>query len=312
LLLAVAAAALAAAGGGAWLYGHQPASEAPLQAEASTPWPVALPNPAPAASAVPPAGGASVPAPVPNYSAMAKQAMEQARSPAEALRKVQLSLNGGTPQQALEAAQTLQMCSVMSGVPEALYAMRDRPGDMPEPVKKMMDGMGGISKEMIENSQSEARRCQVFDAATLARRKELFQRAYEGEAEGGAAAYLSALQNPLEKEKADPALIAKLQADVRKAAAGGDADALLQMAMATGDSARELGVTPAQRVGYKAAWKLIQDERFPGVGMADIMDKAMAPFDQAKSSTPLSAAEQAEADAMTQQAVEAWRRKRKG
>ncbi|KQV48728.1 hypothetical protein ASC95_22785 [Pelomonas sp. Root1217] len=314
--------AFAVIGTGTWLYKRPPVAEAPLpspQAQASQAAsgfaPAEPPQGASTAASAAPVQAAAAPASAsaPDYSAMAKKAMEQANSPAEALRKVQVALGGGTPKEMLEAAQTLQMCSTMAGAPEGLHAMRDRPGDVPAPIKKMMDDVGGVTNEMIERVQSEVRRCQVFDSATMARSKELFQRAYEGGAEGGAAAYLSALQNPLQKEKADPALIAKLQAEVRNAAAGGDADALLHLALATGDSARDLGVTPVQRAGYKAAWKTIEDEKLPGVGMGAIMEKAMAfAFDQAKSPTPLSAAEQAAADALAQQVVDTWRRKRKG
>jgi hypothetical protein len=95
---------------------------------------------------------------------------------------------------------------------------------------------------------------------------ELFQRAYEGGAEGAAVSYLMALQSPLEKQKADPALVAKLQADIRSAAAVGDPLALQHLSQATGEGARELGVTPGQAAGYKAAWTTIMEERFPGKG----------------------------------------------
>lgn len=317
--IALAIAALAALGAAAWWFGRGPVPEAPLpgpQAQASQAASgVAPAGPAPAAStaaSAAPAQAAAARSSAPDHGAMAKKAMEQALSPAEALRKVQLAIGGGTPKEVLEAAQLLQACSYSQGSVEALHAMRDRPDDMPEATKKMMDGFGGVTNETIEFAQRHARQCQAFDAATMARRNELFQRAWEGGAEGGAAAYLGALQNPMEKQKADPALIAKLQADVRKAAAGGDADALLQMATATGDSAQGLGVTPVQRAGYKAAWKIIQDEKFPGVNMGAVMEKTLAPvFDLVKPAKPLTAAEQAAADALAQQVLEAWRRKRK-
>jgi hypothetical protein len=235
--------------------------------------------------------------------------MEKLRSPAEALRKVQLALAGGTPDEMLQAAGALQRCSFSVGAPEAMYAMRDRPDQMPEAMKKITQSLGGMNK-MIENSQAEARRCQVFDAATLGRRMELFQRAYEGGAEGAAVSYLMALQSPLEKQKADPALVAKLQADIRSAAAVGDPLALQHLSQATGEGARELGVTPGQAAGYKAAWTTIMEERFPGI-VAGI-EKATAPFTKPASAPALSAAEQAEANALAQKIVDAWRRKRSG
>lgn len=316
--IALAIAALAALGAAAWWFGRAPAPEAAQpgpQAQASQAFGSLMPTGAspvasPAASAL---SAPAVSASAPDVGAMAKKAYEQSRSPAEALRKVQLALSGGTPQEVLEAAQTLQGCSSYgAGSVAALHAVRDRNVELPENVKKMMDGFGGVTNDMIKNAEAEERRCQVFDAATMARRNELFQRAWEGGAEGGASAYLSALQNPMEKTKADPALIAKLQADVRKAAAGGDANALLQMAMATGDRAQGLGVTPVQQVGYKAAWKAIQDEKFPGTNMGTLMEKSMAPvFEMVKPAKPLTAAEQAAADALAQQVIEAWRRKQK-
>jgi hypothetical protein len=315
--IALAIAALAALGVAAWWFGRAPAPEAPLpgpQAQASQAFGSLMPTEAaPAASmaaSAAPAQTAAALASAPDYGAMARKAMEQALSPAEALRKVQLALGGSTPKEVLEAAQLLQGCAQSRGSVEALHAMRDRPNDTPEIAKKMLEGTGGITNEMLDNAQREARRCQAFDAATLARRNELFQRAWEGGAEGGAAAYLSALQDPTEKVKADPALIGKLQADVRKAAAGGDPASLLQLAMATGDSAQ--GVTPVQQAGYKAAWKAIQDEKFPGANMGTVMEKTLAPvFDLVKPAKPLTAAEQAAADALAQQVIEAWRRKQK-
>ena len=313
----LALAALAMAGVMLWLYARPPAADAPAQSPAGGPEAVAsatmgtAPSAAGAAtplpaSAVPPAAGASVPAWVANATA---QAMEKFHSPAEALRKVQVALGGGTPEEVREAANTRQMCAYTSGASEAMYAMRDRPNETPEMVRKMIDQGGGINKA-IESAQQGARRCQVFDAATMGRRMELFQRALDGGAEGAAAQYLTALQSPLEKQKPDPALVAKLQADVRTAAAAGDTLALQQLSLVTGDSARELGVTPAQREAYHAAWKIIMDERHPGI--TAIIEKATAPFVQPASAPALSGAEKAEANALAQQIVDSWRRKRKG
>lgn len=306
-------------GVGTWLHKRPPAVDAPLPAavQESTASPAvagsAALNPASAAAPATPASAPRAPV-VPaavqqRASEAAAAAMEKFRSPAEALRKVQLGLNGGTPDEVLEAARTLQMCSVMSGAPEAMYAMRDRPDQMPEAVKKSMDTQGGINNA-INFAEGEARRCQVFDAATMGRRMELFQRAYEGGAESAAVEYLMALQSPVEKHKPDPALVAKLQADVRTAAAAGDTAALQYFSLATGDRARELGVTAVQRDAYRSAWKTIMDDRFPGV--AATIEKATAPYVQPASSPALTGAEQAEANALAQRVVDAWRNKRKG
>jgi hypothetical protein len=317
--IGLAVAALAVAGTAAWLYGRTPATEAPAQPAAQAPLLVPLaaasapataaPAPVSAASAIPPvvrgAAGASAPA----WEAAASAAIEKMRSPAEALRKVQVALNGGTPAEVLEAAHTLQQCSWSAGGPEAMDAMRDRYNEMPEAMKKVTDSLGGINK-MIDQAQSEARRCQVFDPATLGRRMELFQRAYEGGAEGAAVAYLMALQSPFEKQKPDAALVAQLQADIRNAATAGETVALQYLGGQTPDRARELGITPVQAAGYQAAWKLITDERFPGTSA--IIEKATAAFRQPSSAPALSAAEQAEANAVAQQILDTWRRNRKG
>lgn len=319
ILLAVAA--LAVAGTVAWLY-RRPPPAADVPAPPAVQAPIRTPSAASDAMNATPAAASAGSAPAPAApgvhavdaaSARASEAvaaaMEKFRSPAEALRKVQLALNGGTPEEVLEAARTLQTCSFAAGASEAMYAMRDRPNEMPEALRKMTERQGGING-LIKFAEGEARRCQVFDQATMGRRMELFQRAHEGGAEGAAVDYLMALQNPLEKQKPDPALVAKLQADIRNAAAVGDTAALQHLSLATGDNARELGVTPAQRLGYQAAWKIIMDERHPGI--TAIIEKATAPFNQAQSTSPLSAGEQAEANALTQRVLDAWRRKRKG
>lgn len=231
------------------------------------------------------------------------QTFAQFRSPADALRQVQQALSGGSPQQLLEAAQTLQGCQSQVNAVSELHALRDRPDDAPEPVKKMMRDLGGVSNEMLEVAQIEARRCQVFDSGLMARRKELFQRAYDGGAQGSAPAYLRMLQTPEEAGRADPAFIARLQADVRKAAAGGDVDSLLYLAAAPDKHVTEMGVTAAQRAGYRAAWKTIEDDTSEQGGA--FFEKFMPPL------APLSASEQAEANALAQQVVETWRRKPK-
>lgn len=310
----LSAVALGAVVAGMWAYDGSPPAEVPVPAAMQAPL-RSLEAAASAtatfaavagASAAPPASAAR-PADVPG-ARTAEPAMDQWFSPAEALRKVQVGLHGGTPEEALEAARTLQMCLRASGAPEALYALRDQSSGRSEALKKAMDSAGGINK-VIEVAQAEARRCQVFDQATLGRRMELFQRAYEGGAEGAVVDYLMALQNPLEKQKPDPALVAKLQADVRDAAAVGETGALQYLSQATGDRARELGITPVVRAGYQAAWTAIMEERHPGI--AAIIEKATAPFRPPESTTPLNAAEQAAANAMAQQIVDGWRSKNK-
>ncbi|KQV55582.1 hypothetical protein ASC95_28985 [Pelomonas sp. Root1217] len=320
---AVGAAVLLLAGGAAaWLYGHKPASETPVAVQASAPAMPAMPatlvtpaTPAEVASAAAvavqsgPAPAASTPV-LPGRTNVA--ALPEGESPTESLRKVQLGLNGGTAEDALKAAKTLQQCATAAKAPEALFAVRDQPDLLSANVKKAIKDMGGeegVSNEQIAHAQREQRRCQVFDAATLASSDELLQKAYDGKAAGAAMAYLQALQAPDAKGKADPALIAKLQADVRQAAQAGDPDTLTALAMASGDAALGMGITPTQRNGYRNAYVQIQEERMPGMGKT--MGKIVDAISQMIPSAPLTATQQREADALTKQVVDAWRRGRK-
>ena len=310
-----AAVLLLAGGAAAWLYGHKPASEAPVAVQASAPAVPTAPTEAASVAAVAgrsastPAAAASMPA-APGLPKTAT--LPEVESPTESLRKVQLGLNGGTAEDALKAAQTLQHCSMMSKAPEALFAVRDQPDLMPANVKKALKDMGGeegVSNEQIANAQREQRRCQVFDAATLARSGELLQKAYEGGAAGAAMAYLQSLQSPDAKGKADPALIGKLQHDVFVAAATGDPDTLMSLVMASGDLARDLGITPTHRSGYKNAYLQIQEERMPG--MAKVMEKIIDAVSQMNPPAPLTATQQREANLLTKAVVDGWRMGRK-
>lgn len=318
VLPAIGAAVAVAVAGAVWLQMHRPPSEATAAADAA-------PSPTPAqpaasaeitgteAMALPHATQASArptpsAPPTPGKTTAGAQSWEE--SPAESLRKVQQALNGGSPDEVLAAAATLQHCSTASKGPDALFAIRDQPDQLAPPIKKMLEDMGGgagVTNEQIAFAQREQRRCQVFDAATMSRRGELYQRAYEGGAAGSAIAYLQWLQDPIEHKVTDPALIAKLQADARKAAEAGDSNSLMAFAMNGSDGA--YGTTPTQRLAYKNAWLAIQEERAPGSskGMEKMIDAVAGMIPQ----TPLSAAQQREAATLTQQVVDAWRRGRK-
>ncbi|MFG6432953.1 hypothetical protein [Roseateles sp. LYH14W] len=303
---------LLAGGAAAWLYGDKPAGNAPVAVPAPAPVEPAVPA-APAyvasAAAVALPSAASMPA-LPDRPKIA--ALPEVESPTESLRKVQLGLHGGTAEDALIAARTLQHCAMMSKAPEGLFAVRDQPDMVPANVRKAIKDMGGeerVSNETIARAQSDQRRCQVFDAATLARSGELLQKAYDGKAAGAAMAYLQSLQAHDAKGEADPALIARLQADVRQTAQAGDPDTLMSLAMASGNLARDLGITPIQRSGYRNAYVQIQDERIPGMGTA--MAKIIDAVAQMNSSAPLTTTQQREADALAKQLVNAWRSARK-
>jgi hypothetical protein len=307
---AVAAAVLLAGGAAAWLYGDKPAGDAPVAVLAAAPALPAAPAVVASAAAVAVQSAASMPA-LPDRPKIA--ALPEVESPTESLRKVQLGLNGGTAEDALTAARTLQHCAMMAKAPEALFAVRDQPDLVSAQVKKALKDMGGedgVSNESIAQAQREQRRCQVFDAATLARSGELLQKAYEGKAPGAAMAYLQSLQLPDAKAKADPTLIARLQADVRKAADAGDPDTLMSFAMRGGETARELGITLTQHSGYRDAYLQIEEERLPGMGKS--MKRTVDALSQLfPSPPPLTAAQQREADALAQQVVDTWRRGRK-
>ncbi|RZJ85022.1 MAG: hypothetical protein EOO64_02105 [Massilia sp.] len=237
-------------------------------------------------------------------------ALPEGESAADSLRKVQQALAGGSPDELLVAATALQHCSTMSRAPADLFAVRDQPDIVTPPVKKMLADMGSgmVTNDQIAFAQREQRRCQVFDAATMARRGELYQRAYEGGAGGSAIAYLQWLRDPMEPQKnADPALIASVLTAAHQAAQAGDPNALMAFAMSGSDGV--IATTPTQRLAYRNAWVAIQEERFPGTsqGLVKVIDAVARMTPQ----PALTAAQQRDAEALTQQVVVAWRRGRK-
>lgn len=255
------------------------------------------PTPAAAASAL---GGAARPA-IPFFAPQ--------DSAGEALRRVQLALHGGSADDALRAAHALADCAHASRVVDALFAVRDQQRDVPAVVRQRVDDPRSVTPEMIEQAQQEQRRCQVFDAPTLARRGELLQKAHEGGAQGAALPYLQWLQTADDlsgraRGKEDPALVAKLQAELRLAAEAGDMAVLPVMAFAGGEAGRQLGITPVQHQAFKEAWLLVLVDGVPA-NAAQLRKNLDAQFGP---SAALTAVQQSEADALTKRVVDAWRR----
>jgi len=298
------AALLLLAGGAAWLRGRAAASRAPValqvpaSQQAAAPAELASPTPASTASALAPQARPAAPFLPPKD------------LPGVALRKVQLALSGGSAADALRAAHALTDCVQASRIVDALFIVRDQQREVPPVIRQRVDGPSDVTQEKIEQAQQEQRRCQVFDAATLARRGELFQKAYEGGAQGSALGYLQWLQSVDEvsdraRGKDDPALVGRLQAEVRLAAEAGDMSLLPVLAFADGDTGRQLGITPVQQQAFKEAWLLMLVDGVPG----DTTQVRKAIDAQLPPSAPLTAAQQSEADALTTRMVDAWRRR---
>jgi hypothetical protein len=313
-----ALALLVLAGGGWWLQRAAGAPPAPPVAS-TTGAPAAPRAEAPAEPAVaPPPAAASVAAALPAASAAAPPPARGTSlplpmgSPADELRKVQQALNGtATAQQMLEAATMLSLCPHADRIVESTFKSRDQP----TPEAQQLEKAAGINKDQqIAWQQDLQRRCQVFDAATLARSGELFRKAHEGGAKNSALPYLQSLTGH-GKPPVSPELLATLQREVRQTAEDGDFTTLLMYAHSFDPA--PLGATPLQRQAYKEALFRIQREQ-SGEAMekasrasTESLEKTMAQWIPAP--PPLSAEQQREADALTKQIVDNWRRgQRKG
>jgi hypothetical protein len=305
---ASAGVALAAIGVAVWPHA-QPAADSPAAgAQTGTqawgsPSPFALPAsgvPASAAIGAGPSAAAKPGAGAPAWAAASQPLLPPVETPSESLRKVQLALGGGMPEDALAAGQALQFCAHAAAVADSMHQGRDLAPLAPPEIRKALDKLGAVTNEQIDRAEQERRRCQVFDAATLSRAGELLRKAYEGGAPGAATPYLSWLQGD-GKGQATPALVATLQAQVRAAIEAGEMTALVPAAFG---SASDLGATPVQGQAYREAWLRISDELNPGSAAATktLLDS----IDQLRHAAPLTAEQQREADALAQKIVDAW------
>lgn len=310
---AAAGVTLAALGVAVWPHAQpaadSPAASAPAGAQPwGSPSPFALPasgTQASATAAARPAAAAKPGASAAAGAAASRPPLPPVETPAESLRKVQLALGGGTPEEALAAGQTLQFCAHAPAVADSMHQGRDLAPLAPPEIKKALDKLGAVTNEQIDRAEQERRRCQVFDTATLSRAGELLRRAYEGGARGAATPYLSWLQGDGQGQ-ATPVLIATLQAQVRASIEAGEMMALVPAAFG---SASDLGATPVQGQAYREAWLRITDELNPGSAAATktLFDS----IDQLRHAAPLTAEQQREADALAQRIVDAWHERMK-
>jgi hypothetical protein len=307
----IAFAAVGAAGA-AWLAMHR-APSAPVMAvgpEASPP-PAASGASAPAAPPAPIAAASVAPVvpvvPVPARAASAPR-MPAVDSAAESLRKVQIALSGGSAQDALMAAQTLEACAHADKMANDLIQSRDAAKWLQPEVRKLLGPLPPVSDDMIARAQSEQRRCQVFDAATLGSRGELFRKAYEGGAPGSAMFYLASLMPPGSQERPDPALIARLQAGVRADAQAADPAALTWLVYGGRYTAQVAGVDAMQMQAYRDAYLRITAEVAPGQAASISETLSRGPM-QGATDRPLTARQQQEAQALAQQILDAWHRR---
>lgn len=237
-------------------------------------------------------------------------------TPAEVLHKVQKGLSNGSPQEVLHAAYALSTCARLASASEKLAAAglaglnaQDLRYHMPPELEKNLESMGAFKKEAAEGAEREQRRCQVFDAATLARRGELYKRAYEGDPQGAANAYLSHLTMESPQDKADPQLLASLRADARQAAQSGDLASLAGWAFGGDMAAQKMGFSLVEARAYREAYYRIVDEGLPG-NSADARKLAAGMEKFGPPAASLSAAQQREADALAQRILETHRQRR--
>jgi len=310
---AAAAVALTAIGVAVWPHAHPvasgPAADAQAGAQAwGSPSPFALPAsgaPAPAAAGARTAAaakpGASAPVWAAAMAAASPPLLPPVETPSESLRKVQLALGGGTPEEALAAGLTLGTCAHAAQIADSMHQGRDLAPLAPPDIKKALDKLGPITNEQIERAEQEQRRCQVFDAATLGRVGELLRRAYDGGAHGATLPYLTWLQSD-GKAQATPQLVATLQAQARASIEAGDLITLIPAAFGSGSS---VGASPVQARAYRDAYLHISDELNPGSAAAT--KTLLEAIDQFRKPEPLTPEQQREADALAQKIVDAWR-----
>ena len=301
-LTAVAGVAAVAAAG--WFATRTPPAAAPAPPSTATPVvadaaPAATPSqPIALASSAP---GPATPAIAPGASAPFMPPVESA---AESLRKVQVALAGGTAQDALNAALTLESCAHADTMANALMQGRESLAQAPPEIKKMADAFP-VSGAMRDKALADQRRCQVFDAATLERRGELYQKAFEGGASGSATSYLMWLKGDGAKDKPDPDLVGRVQAAVRADAKAADLGTLATFAYSGAYSAEQAAASPVEAQAYKEAYFRIVDETTPGGGASsrDMVAKLSAFMGKPAALTP---GQQREADALAGQVVQAW------
>ena len=257
---------------------------------------------APTASAAAPRGAASA-----MSGDLRKPLMPPVEAAAESLRKVQIALAGGTAQEALTGALELESCAHADRTAGALMQFDVLKSMMPDVVKKMLDGFPSPSAEIVARAQADQRRCQVFDAGTLARRRELYEKAYEGGAEGSAQPYLAWLQSEDgSKDGADRALIGRLQASIRADANAANLATLATFAYGGSYTATQSAADPVEAQAYREAYFRIVDETSTASAARAQVDTIVAMGLKPPSLTP---EQQRDADLLTGRIVNAWHRR---
>jgi hypothetical protein len=272
-------------------------AEAPPPTVAAVPAPAALrAGPTADASTLPPSTAAAA---APSRPSAGPALAPQTTPPSEDVRKVQQALEGGTAQEALEAAQFLSMCPLRQQMVEAMLMSRDHPESQPWPGTTRQSLDADIARE-----QDLQRRCQYIDSSLLARAGELYGKAYKGGATAAAMPYLMWLRTEGQHE-ADAELVRKLQRETRQWAE--DADPALLATYAHVDPAL-LGLSPMQHHAYKEAWLRITAE-LSGEAAAQAHRALIDGIDKGIGVPPLSPEQQREADALSNQVLDAWRKR---
>lgn len=305
LLVAIVAVGAASA---AWVAAHRTSTVAQaVEAPASVPKRDLSVASAPSSSRV----GAPAVAAAASHAVAVASALPapQVEAAAESLRKVQLALSGGSAQDDLMAAIALESCAHADKTANDLVQGRDAVNWLPPEVKKVIDQLPRISDVAIDRAQREQRRCQVFDAATLGRRGELYREAYEGGAQGAALPYLRWLKTEGDKEQAAPDLIARLQSGARADAEAADLPVLASFAFGGQSAARETGADAVQMNAYREAYFRIVEEGAPGQSTSgrDLVSKLslLGPAEPV-----MTAQQQRQAEVLTRQIMQAWHRRR--
>lgn len=229
------------------------------------------------------------------------------RVSAQDVAKVQRALAGGTPDEALNAAQLLRNCARADREVRQLFEARDQ---QPWFVAKLVEfGIGSSLDSMIQSAQTLQRDCQVFDAAMHARTGALFEQAHAGGAAGSALSYLGWLLR--EGAEAPPAALkGRLQREIRAEAEAGDLVAVMSLGV-TGDP-ESLGLSAVDRAGFERAWRLIVDGE-NGSGSADEFYGPMLKLLRFARDAPpeLTPSQQAEAEALAQRVYAAHQASKK-
>lgn len=292
-----AVAASVALAGGAWVVSRTSSPDAATPRIA-----VSMPPAADSVAMAPPVPSASAASTVAAQPSPLPQPAHQ-DSAADLLRKVQLGF-GGSALQAQEAANVLQSCAHAAESADSLQTVRETWSMVPKFIRKFIDSLGGITDEHVERAQADARRCQVFDEATLARRGELFEKAHEGGAPGSTMPYLTWLTHD-GRMQADPAVVENLQAELRQLAQGGDFGTLMAFAFTL--DPQPYGASPMEREAYKQAWLRIVEDGGPGSGASS--RELIAKLERLAHVAPLTDQQQQEVQAMAQKVYDEFRRR---